>query len=87
MSKLKKIEKFYNWLCEPCPLLIDITCGVLVILFIITIITLFGSFVWWMFGWYLIPILFISLIIILGVHLMFAKRSEGGIKGWWKDRP
>lgn len=88
MSRLKKLEDFYNWLSRPCPVLIDIIAGGLAVLLAVVIVTLIGSLIWWMLGWYLFPIFLCVLLILVVVHLVYAhKECDGGIKGWWKDKP
>ncbi len=88
MSKLEKLEKFYKWLCAPCPVLVDITVGALSVMLTLTIITLVCSLVWWIFGWYLVPIILIALLVVSGVHLFFAHKDyDGGIKEWWDEKP
>jgi len=87
-SKLNKLEDFYKWLSNPNPVLVDITTGTLAIILTMSLITLVGWLVCKLFGWYLIPILLVALLIVSGVHLIFAhKNCDGGIKGWWEDKP
>ena len=88
MNRLKKIETFYNWLCLPCPILIDVTIGVISLVCISTVVCGIVSMIWWVFGWYIFLLLFVALIAVTCVHLVYAKKTiDGGIKGWWKDKP
>lgn len=86
MFTLEKFEKFYEWLCRPNPILVDITVGVIAVLIILTMINMVGSFVWWLFGWALIP-LFIGVLGIVSVTYFIYAHKNGGIKEWWKSRP
>lgn len=86
MFTLEKFEKFYEWLCRPSPILVDVTVGVIVILIVLTMINMIGSFVWWLFGWLLIPIFLGILGVVGGVYLVCAHKNDG-IKEWWKARP
>jgi len=87
-GRWNKIEEFYKWICLPNPIFIDIVTGVLACIITLGTITLIGWLVCKLFGWYLIPIFLIALAIIAGIHLVYAHRNcDGGIKGWWKDKP
>lgn len=83
-----RAREFYRWFSGPSPAFVDMSMFAIgVVLALITVSALLWL-AYSLFGLWLVLMFFGAIFSLVGVHLgRVQKYYDGGIKGWWKDRP